>query len=213
MIFKQYRIGDELVSNNYLLIDKESKEAVLIDCTGDFEAVNKDLEENSAKLKYILLTHGHFDHVLACSEFKKKLNPIIVLHKDDLILIDNLKIQCGYFGIPTPEKPVIDEFIDENSELKFGNHKIKIFHTKGHTKGSLSYLIDDTLFSGDTLFYEAVGRCDLPGGDFDELTESIVNKLYKLKPTTPVWPGHGRETTIEHELEYNFYVGKNSRSY
>lgn len=211
MIFKSYKVGD-MPSNNYLLVDEISKEAVLIDCTGDFEIIKKDIEENGAKLKYILLTHAHFDHIMGCNDFKKEYpNAKLCLHKGDEILLDNVKTQCAYFGLAAIEKPTVDEFINEKSELNIGNYKIETIHTPGHSKGSCSFVVDNRLFSGDTLFYEEIGRCDLPGGSFDEIKSSIENKLFFLTEQTPVYPGHGLESTIGHEKEFNCYFGKNSR--
>ena len=210
MILKQYEIFLDFGVNNYLLINEKEKEAVLIDCSGNFDEIEKELKNYDAKLKYILLTHGHFDHIYGLKEFKEKLNPTIIAHKDDKDLIDNLDIQCNMFGIKAPKKQEVDFYIDENSKLEFGNQEIKIIHTPGHTKGGICYVIDNKLFSGDTLFMESVGRCDLPGGNFDEIVHSIAKKLYRLDPKTEVFSGHGPKTNIGHEMENNFYVNKNS---
>ncbi len=211
MILKTYEIGSDLKTNNYLLFDEISHEALLIDCTGEYERINKDIRSLGANLKYILLTHAHFDHITGCDEFLKKTNAKLLMSRNDTYLLDNIKTQCEMFGIPIFEKPEVAQFIDEKTDLKIGNHKIKILETKGHSKGGLSFIIDNMLFSGDTLFYEEIGRCDLPGGSFDEIKESITKKLFALSPLTKVYPGHGLATTIEHEIEFNCYFGKNSR--
>ena len=210
MILKKYKIDDRFETNNYLLIDEKGHEAVLIDCTGNFVEIKKELDKYSAKLKYILLTHGHFDHIFGCLEFKDKLNPTIVIHKDDKIMVDNVDIQCNLFGIPVFKMPKVDAVIDENSKLEFGAYDIDVIHTSGHTPGGVCYMIDNKLFSGDTLFYENVGRCDLAGGNFNEIVHNISNKLYTLPKDTMVYTGHGENTTIGHEIENNFYVNKNS---
>ena len=204
MILKQYVVG-EISTNNYLLIDEISREAVLIDCSGNFEEIKKDLEENRGKLKYILLTHAHFDHIGGAKKFSEYYNIPILMHKDDEMWLDHIKEQCDYFGLPNFEKPQKIDFIDENTELKIGVNDIKVIHTKGHTKGGLSYLIGNILFSGDTLFLEEIGRCDLPGGNLTDLKNSIKNKLFTLFPNTRVYPGHGGPTTIKHEIISNPY--------
>ena len=120
MILKAYHVG-ELSTNNYLLIDEISKEAVLIDCTGDFEIINNDLQKYGANLKYILLTHGHFDHILGCPDFKKNLSPKICVNERDKILLENVKLQCDYFGMSKDAKIDADMLIDETTNLKVGN--------------------------------------------------------------------------------------------
>lgn len=215
MIFKKYRAGS-FETNNYLLIDEASKEACLIDCSGSLDDVAADIEQEGATLKYILLTHGHFDHIAGCNEFKARFNSAkLCLHKADNILIDNVGVQCALFGMPNVKKPVVDEFIDEKNnnkgDLKLGESKIEVIETPGHTLGGLSFMIDGKLFSGDTLFFEEIGRCDLPGGSFKTIGESIKNKLFTLPDEMPVYPGHGLESTVGHEKEDNAYFGRNAK--
>ena len=212
MIFKKYRAG-VFETNNYLLIDEFTKEACLIDCAGDVDLISCDIEEAGAKLKYILLTHGHFDHIAGCNDFKARFpDAKLCIHKDDKVLLDNVTAQCAFFGMPNVKKPVADEFIDEKSDLRLGNVKvIRVIETPGHTLGGLSFIIDGNLFSGDTLFFEEVGRCDLPGGSFKTLGESIKKKLFTLPDDTSVYPGHGHESTIGHEKEENAYFGRNAK--
>lgn len=211
MIFKSYKASD-FGTNNYLLVDENSKEAALFDCTGDFEVIKKDIDKTGAKLKYILLTHAHFDHITGCNEFKAAYkNAKLCMHKQDEILLDNIEKQCAYFGLPCVKKPEIDMFIDENSTLTLGDKKIKVIHTPGHTLGGCCYLIDDLLISGDTLFYEEIGRCDLPGGSFQAIEKSIREKLFTLPDNTKVYPGHGDSSTIGHEKEHNAYFGKKAK--
>ena len=107
------------------------------------------------------------------------------------------------FGVIGVETPKADAYINDNDILKFGNTEIKVIHTPGHTEGCVCYLIDGQLFSGDTLFRDSVGRCDLPGGNFSKLSDSIKNILFKLDDNMVVYPGHGPETTIGYEKKYN----------
>ncbi|GBF22812.1 hydroxyacylglutathione hydrolase [Candidatus Gastranaerophilus sp. (ex Termes propinquus)] len=219
MIFKKFeRIGN-FESNNYLLIDPISKNAVLIDCTGAFDEIVEFLNTEGASLKYILLTHAHFDHLVGCQEFLEKIKnpdgtkPKLCLHKGDKMLLDNIKIQTMLMGTKSVVKPEVDMFIDENTSLALdgGGSEIQIIHTPGHSLGSCCFIIDNKLFSGDTLFYEEIGRCDLPGGDFKQIEKSIREKLFTLPEDMPVYPGHGKESTIGHEKEFNGYFGKNAR--
>lgn len=211
MFFKKYSHVSEYGTNNYLFVDESSKEAALVDCTGELEEVKRDLAALGARLKYILLTHAHFDHIVAAADFLKHFEGAkLCLHKEDKFLLDNIGTQCALFGLPCIEKPRVDFEIDENSQLALGEENIKIIHTPGHSLGSVCFLIDGKLCSGDTLFFEEIGRCDLPGGSFEQIEKSIREKLFTLEDATPVYPGHGQDSTIAHEKESNAYFGRNA---
>lgn len=206
IILKQFVLGP-LEDNNFLLIDEDSKEAVLIDCTSKCQEIDDTLEEYGAKLKYILLTHGHFDHVLGVNDFKKKHNDCqILIHKNDQTLLDTIKDFARNFTYEELEVQKIDGYVEENQVIKFGNNEIKVIHTPGHTQGGVSYLLNDKVFTGDTLFYNSVGRTDLPGGSFHQLKQSIEEKLFTLNPNTTVYPGHGSNSTIEYEKNNNKFL-------
>jgi len=189
--------------NTYVLIDEDTKDSVIIDLGGNFEEIDNYINSNNAKLQFILNTHGHFDHILGEKEAQDMVNVPIYMHKDDEFLVTNLPSQMTMWGLEPVEPHKITGFIDESSDLFIGKQKIKILHTPGHSPGGLSFLIGDDLFSGDTLFKESVGRCDLPGGNFSEIKKSIKEKLFTLNPNVTVYPGHGDFTTISHELKYN----------
>ena len=210
MIVKKF-IPLEFAANNYLVYDENCTDCVLIDCAGSNSAIFKFIEENKLNLKMILITHAHFDHCLGLKEFKERFpNVKVIMAKADKELYDNLSMQCDMFGLPRCEKIKIDEFINECDEFEICDKKIKIFATPGHSKGSVCYLIEDNLFSGDTLFFEEIGRCDLPGGSFSEIKESIKQKLFKLDEKIKVFPGHGDNTNIGHEKIHNAYFGENA---
>ena len=205
MILKQFVLG-ALENNNYLLIDEDSKEAVLFDCTQDSIAIEDTLKEYGAQLKYILLTHGHFDHILGINDFKSKHDCKVLVHEDDKILMDSIKEFAANFGLPPADVQKVDGYLTENDIIKIGEHEIKVIHTQGHTKGGVCYLVEDKLFSGDTLFYESVGRTDLPGGSFNELKSNIEQKLFTLDENIKVYPGHGWTSTIGHEKINNRFL-------
>ena len=211
MIIKKLPLGP-IEANTYIIFDENSKEAVVIEASGDAQKIKNELDNLGANLKYILLTHGHFDHVFALNELKELCpNVKAYLNKEDEKLLEHIGVQCLHFGIAGVDVPKIDEVIDENTKLSFAGKEIKPIHTPGHTKGSMCYLIEGELFSGDTLFFEEIGRCDLPGGDFSEIENSIRNKLFTLDKNIVVHPGHSHDTTIAHEIKYNAYFGENSR--
>ena len=179
MILKQFVIGF-LDVNNYLLIDEETKEAVLIDCTEQNDAIDETLKEYGATLKYILLTHGHFDHVLGVNNYKNKYGCKAFIHNSDEIILQNVDKFMSGFGFGPAEIQHVDDFVKENQIIRFGKYKIRVIHTPGHSLGSVCYLVEDKLFSGDTIFFECVGRTDLLGGSFSQITASIKEKIFTL---------------------------------
>lgn len=197
-------------NNNYIIIDQKTKEAALVDCSHFDRAVVDFIKEQKANLKYILLTHGHFDHVSGIDSYKSNpdLSPDIkvYMHKDDLNQLKNINAYLSFFGIPDISEPKIDVFVEEGDIIKLGNLEIKVLYTPGHTQGGVCYLVDGCLFSGDTIFRECVGRCDLEGGDFQQIVESIENKIFTLPDKTTIYPGHGCSTTVEWEKEHNKFA-------
>lgn len=194
-------------ATTYLIYDKKTLEGALIDCTCAVDEISKKIKDEKINLKYILITHGHFDHVYCLSKMKERFpEASILIHKNDLELIRNMDTQCQMAEVESIKVPCADGLIDEDTKnLKLGEYDIKIIHTKGHTKGGVCYLIDGVLFSGDTLFQDSIGRCDLWGGSLSEIEESITQKLYKLDDNTVVYPGHGASTTIGYEKRHNQY--------
>ena len=207
MQIKTYVTGPIQV-NTYVLMDEESQEAVLIDVGGSFETIKKDLDKNGYSIKYILNTHGHFDHILGELEVQQNYPNIpICINKDDVSHFSRLEQEMQMFGFNTSVPPLNPtQFIDEATQLSIGNHKIKVLSTPGHSKGSLTFYVDNKLFTGDALFYRSIGRTDFYDGDFDELITSIKEKIFTLPDDTTVYPGHGPSTTILDEKKYNQYL-------
>ena len=203
MIIKQFVAGF-LENNMYLILDETSKKGVLVDATEFLPEIAEAAKDYD--IEYILLTHGHFDHILGIKDLSKNLNAKTVINKDDLIISDNVNEFTGLFNMPEIDVPTFDLYVKDDDEINVGNLKIKVISTPGHTEGGVCYLIDDKLFSGDTLFRESVGRTDLFGGNFSKIKDSIKNKLFKLNEKIEVFPGHGPKTTIEHEKKYNEIV-------
>lgn len=226
MIIKTF-IEPPIDNNNYVLIDEETREAALIDCSSpaiwnkvpytrgkvavSTVGENRD-EAEDVTLKYILLTHGHFDHIAGIkskNSFSPDVSneiPKIYMHKADLDWINEVNTFMPMMGMPEMEIPQIDVFIEDGDVIKVGNIEIKVIHTPGHTQGGVCYYTDGVLFSGDTIFREAVGRCDLQGGNFEQIVESIKNKIYKLPDETVIYPGHGKPTTVGWEKEHNLFL-------
>ena len=203
MIIKSF-ILPPIENNNYLIIDEESKEAALIDCSFMDVSILLELKKQNATLKYVLLTHGHFDHIGGLNELPNNVK--VLMHAGDKEWIEQVNTYLPMVGMPSMDVPKIDEYINDNEIIKLGNLEIKVIHTPGHTQGGVCYYLEGNLFSGDTIFKESVGRCDLPGGNFDQIVESIEQKIFTLPKDTIIYPGHGKPTTVEWEIEHNTYL-------
>lgn len=203
MIFKTF-VEPPLENNNYLLIDEKSKDAVLVDCSHYDLKIKSFLDENGATLKYIILTHGHFDHIMGVAKMIKDTGAKLFLHSGDDLLLKDVNSFTFMLGLPSVEVPEVSQYLKDGDIITLGdNIQIKVIHTPGHTKGGVCYLVDNMLFSGDTLFKESIGRTDLEGGSFAELEASIKKKLFILPDDLNVYTGHGQMTTIGHEKKYN----------
>lgn len=191
-------------ANNYLIIDEKSKEAVLIDCSSGRQEFINSIKNSDVKLKYILLTHGHFDHILGVDKFKEVFGTDAYIAKEDIEQVElTPKFMPILAGMESVEIKSIHNYLKDGDIIKVGDIEIKAIATPGHTPGGMSYLIGDKLFSGDTLFHRSIGRCDFPGGSLDTIIKSIKEKLFTLPDNTEVFPGHGEKTTIAYEKKYN----------
>ena len=161
------------------------------------------VKEKNLKVKYILLTHGHFDHVLGVNEMKEALNCKVGVNKGDVTMLDNINEFAKFFAFPHVDPPKYDFLVEEGEELQFGNEKIKVICTPGHTEGGVCYLVDGKLFCGDTLFRDSYGRTDLFGGDFEKIHHSLLDIIFKLGDEIRVYPGHGPASTIGYEKVHN----------
>lgn len=207
MIIKTFVAGP-IDANNYLVYDEKSKEAVLIDCSDYIQEIVNLVLSEKLNVKYILLTHGHFDHVLGLKKMKEILGAKVFVHFADKDMASNPVGFMQAFGMPAigAENSEIDETLDDAGVMKLGDEQIKVFETPGHTRGCVCYLIGDKLFSGDTLFKGTVGRTDLPGGSFNEISHSVKDILFTLPDETQVYTGHGAPTTIADEKKFNDIV-------
>lgn len=188
---------------------KETGEAAVIDPGGDVDEIIELAEKMGLKIKYVLHTHAHFDHVLGSREVKERTGATICLHKGDQWLYDNLLTQVKLFGFAATDPLPVDRYLDDDEDVQVGKHKATVIHTPGHTPGSLCFSMADkesVLFAGDTLFRQGIGRTDLWGGSFEEIVDSISNRLYKLDDSTRVVTGHGPDTSIWHEKRDNPFV-------
>lgn len=186
-------------ANCYILVDDESKDCIIIDAGGDAERIEAAVGSMHGKPKYLLLTHGHFDHVGGVEEICSKYNiPFYISNIDEEYMIKDNSV----FGT----LPKASGYLKEGDTIKFGSYEIKVLETPGHTKGGLSFVVDNKVFTGDTLFQGSVGRTDFPGGDMGEIINSIKTKLLPLGDDVEVYPGHGPSSSIRFEKMRNPYL-------
>jgi hydroxyacylglutathione hydrolase len=205
MIHQVVAVGP-LQCNCHILADKATKEAVVVDPGDDADEILRRVK--GYKVLALLHTHCHFDHMTATREVAEATGAEILIHKSDKALYDALAAQYVLFRMGRkPDDPLpVKRFLKEGDKIEFGKHALKVLHTPGHTEGSCCFHLDGMLFSGDTLFCRSIGRTDLPGGNAEQVAESIRTKLYTLDPETVVFPGHGSETKIEEERAENPFV-------
>ena len=198
--------------NCSILSCEDTMEAIIIDPGDEGDRLVKLVEERGFKIKFLLHTHAHRDHIGGTRRVKEKCGGKIVLHKDDMYLYDTCELQSQMMGLPLCSAPPVDKFLEDEEHYGFGSFHVKAIHTPGHTPGSSSFLIsagsDQVLFAGDTLFRRSVGRTDLPGGNFKTLAKSVRKRLFTLDGDTVVIPGHGPASTIGEEVHENPFVGK-----
>lgn len=207
MIIKELAVGP-LMANCFICGCLKTKEAVVIDPGGDADRILLSLADSNLKVKYIINTHGHFDHVSANGKLKEATGADILIHPLDAGMLEQLSSNAAFFGISVENSPPCDQTIEENDTVSFGDITLHVIHTPGHTPGGISLYNNGIVFVGDTLFAGSIGRTDFPGGDFNTLILSIKTKLFKMDDDMRVLSGHGPETTIGKEKRYNPFVGQ-----
>ena len=207
MILETFPVGP-LRCNCTLMGDEEAGEAIVIDPGDDIGHIEVRLTELGLKLKQILVTHAHIDHIGGAMKLKRLTGAPIFYNEDDLPQIGMMDMQAGWLGMATPETAPPDGNLSEGLTVGLARYPAQVLHTPGHTEGSvcLHFAPLKLLIAGDTLFAGSIGRTDLPGGDFGQIIDSIESRLLALPDETKVLPGHGPATSIGAERSSNPFL-------
>jgi hydroxyacylglutathione hydrolase len=208
MFIEQRQVGNMAVFS-YLIGDENAQEALVIDPAVDIERIIESAENHKVKIRYIVNTHGHADHIGGNADMKRRTGAQIIIHEDDADMLIHTPIEILHMFDAKPSPPA-DRLVREGDTVQVGEVKLQVIHTPGHSPGSMVLFMEGYAFTGDTLFVEAVGRTDLPGGSWETMLDSIQRKLLILPDETVVLPGHnyGRTetSTIGHEKLHNPFL-------
>lgn len=203
MIIKTVVVG-ALQVNCVIIADEETKKAIVIDPGDEPDRILEEVRRNGWEVRYIVCTHGHFDHVGAVIDIKEATGAAVALHKDELEMYSSAKTIAKLWGFAAEDQPAPDLFVKEGDRISFGGLEFQVLHTPGHSVGGICLLSGGVLVTGDTLFAGSIGRTDLHGGDLSALKQSF-RRLMTLPEATKVLPGHGPSTTIGHEKRHNMF--------
>ena len=193
-------------ANCYIVYSENTKDGIIVDPGGDSDEILDVINERDINIDYIILTHGHGDHIGGVISLINKLKVPLLIHEEDVDMISDANMNLSNIMPSGPVELKPDRLLKDGDIIKFGDLEAEIIHTPGHTKGGISIKIGDNLITGDTLFQGSIGRTDLIGGDYDTIISSIKKKLLIFPDYTIVWPGHGAESTVGSEKRNNPFL-------
>lgn len=193
--------------NTYLVYDKNTKNGIVIDPGYECEEIIKTAQEFGVEIKYVLITHCHYDHISSLEPLRENTGCLLVSSKNGSKNVINPDINLSLHGLGYEiNAKKSDVVLKDNEEMSLDGLKIKCIYTPGHTNCGACYMINDNLFTGDTLFLRSIGRHDLPTGDGNTLINSIKTRIYTLPEETTVYPGHGGKSSVGYEKKLNMFV-------
>ena len=192
--------------NCYILRCERTGKGVVIDPGGSVPEILDVIRRREIDVVEILNTHAHFDHTGGISELKEATHAPFAIHPDDLFLLEGMVDIAAFYGLTVGLVPTVDHELTDGEVISFGDERIRVLHTPGHSPGGVSFVVGDAVFCGDTLFAGSIGRTDFEGGSHEILLRSIRTKLFPLGDDTTVYPGHGPSTTIGQERRHNPFV-------
>ena len=193
-------------ANCYLVYSENTKKAIVIDPGGDVDDIMAKIEELNLDIEYIILTHGHGDHIGGVLELKSFIDVPIAIHKEDEYMLKNGNQNLSSQMVMGTIELNADILLEDGDEISFGDLTAKIIHTPGHTPGGISIKIGNSIFTGDTLFAGSIGRTDFPGGSYKEIISSIKNRIIIYPDETIIYPGHGPATNFKIEKANNPFL-------
>jgi glyoxylase-like metal-dependent hydrolase (beta-lactamase superfamily II) len=195
-----------LETNCYLVYSQDSLECAVVDPGAEADRIFQLIAQKNLKPTLLLNTHGHIDHIGANKDVKEKYNIPLYIHSADGPMLENVQQSEMAIFLGAMDSPSPDHFLNDGDKIKIGKSFLQVIHTPGHSPGSVSFLGDGFLLSGDTLFFGGVGRTDLPGGSWKEMVNSIKNKILTMPDEMKVLPGHGPFTTVGQEKRANPFI-------
>jgi len=193
-------------ANCYIVGSEKSKDVMIIDPGAESSKIKNIIKTKSYNPKFILLTHGHGDHIGGAKDLKKEFNIPVYIHKKDGNMLKDERLNFTKMMYKNGITLNADKFLEDGDKITLDNMKFEVLYTPGHTPGGISIKHKDIVFTGDTLFKGSIGRTDFPGGSYDQLIKSIKEKLLVLDEKTVVYPGHEGKTTIKYEKENNQFL-------
>jgi len=192
--------------NSYLIIDPHSRNGVCVDPGDESQLISNMIKDNDCTPVAIINTHAHLDHIGAVEELKNEYSIPFYLNENEKMVLDSYEVTCQMFQMPVKSTPTVDRWISNESDLEFDGLTFKVMFTPGHTPGGTTFIIENHVFVGDTLFRGSVGRTDLPGGNWGVLEESLMRMIEEIPSNHIVHSGHGPETSLEKERQENPFL-------